>query len=126
MKTLLRSLVIALLLAAACFAQHQVTLTWTWTQGTGDAATLPFVVQRATVTGGPYAVLPATSSCETVNVSTGSTYTCIDTSVIGGQTYFYVVAAANSAGDSPNSNEAKAAVPVSKPLAPTGLTATAQ
>ncbi|MFN2513924.1 MAG: hypothetical protein ABR568_21220, partial [Pyrinomonadaceae bacterium] len=56
---------------------------------------------------------------------TTTSYT--DASVTNGTTYYYVVTAVNSAGESANSNQASATptAPPTPPAAPTGLTATA-
>jgi fibronectin type 3 domain-containing protein len=89
----------------------QVSLTWNAsTSATG------YYVQRAMVSGGPYTQIaaPATNS-----------YT--NTGLTNGTTYYYVVSAFNSAGQSANSTQASGtpSAPVSPPTAPTGLQATA-
>lgn len=53
-----------------------------------------YLVKRATTSAGPY---------QTIARVTGSSY--VDTSVSGGDNYYYVVTAANSAGESANSPE---------------------
>ena len=93
-------------------ANHSVTLSWTWAQGTGDPAT-GFHIQRSQVTGGPYAVI--------ATVPSSSTLTFIDSSVVGGQTYFYVVTAFNGGGDSLPSNQVTCNIPFQPPMAPSGL-----
>jgi hypothetical protein len=65
-----------------------------WTPPTGAASQ---IVKRANVSGGPYAVV---ASDVTV-----TSYT--DSNVEMGQTYYYVVSAINSAGESGNSTEAR-------------------
>jgi fibronectin type 3 domain-containing protein len=89
----------------------QVSLTWS----TATNAT-SYHVKRATTTGGPY-----------TQVSTPTTATFADTGLTNGTTYFYVVSAVNSAGESANSSEASAkpAAPAQAPNAPTALMATA-
>jgi len=64
-----------------------VTLTWT-----AAAGVTGYNVKRATTSGGPYAQLAAPSS---------NAYT--DSSVTNGTTYYYVVSATNSTGESANS-----------------------
>ena len=54
-----------------------------------------YTVKRATTSGGPYSSV--------ASGVTGSSYT--DTTVTNGTTYYYVVSAVNSAGESPNSPE---------------------
>lgn len=71
----------------------EVTLNWnTVTSVTG------YNVKRATTAGGPYATIAS-------NVS-GTTY--LDTGVVNGTTYYYVVTAITAASESGNSNEASA------------------
>lgn len=114
----MKHFVLALLLsliAVPLFAQHSAALAWTFAQGTGDPAT-GFHCQRSAVTGGPYAIV--------ATVTSATTLTCSDLTVVAGQTYFYVVTAFNSAGDGPVSNEAKATIPIAVPGAPTTLTVT--
>jgi len=89
----------------------QVTLNWTASSGAAS-----YNVKRSTITGGPYTTVAA-------GVTTTS-YT--DTGVTNGTTYYYVVSAVNSCGESVNSNEASATpAAAAVPAAPTGLTATA-
>jgi hypothetical protein len=71
----------------------QVSLSWT-----GSAGATSYNVKRSTTSGGPYS-----------NVATGVTSTSFtDTGLSNGTTYFYVVSAVNSGGESPNSNQASA------------------
>jgi fibronectin type 3 domain-containing protein len=89
----------------------QITLTWT---ATANATT--YNVKRSATTGGPYALLSSPAA---------ASFT--DTTVTNGTTYFYVVSAVNSAGESANSAEASAkpTAPTQAPAAPSGLMATA-
>jgi hypothetical protein len=76
---------------------HSVLLNW-------QASTTPDVtyrIYRSSTSGGPYTLL----------ASTGSALTYTDNAVQSGITYFYVVRAVNSAGESLNSNEAQAVIP---------------
>jgi len=70
----------------------QVSLSWTASTGATS-----YNVRRSTTNGGPYAVIgsPTTTS-----------YT--DSGLTNGQTYYYVVSAVNSSGQSGNSNQASA------------------
>ncbi len=88
----------------------QVNLVWT---ASPNATT--YNVKRSTVTGGPYAT-----------VSSPATASFTDASPTNGTTYFYVVSAVNSAGESANSSEASAkpTTPSQAPAVPSGLTAT--
>jgi fibronectin type 3 domain-containing protein len=87
----------------------QVALTWAASLGATS-----YDVKRATTSGGPYAQISA---------PTGTTFN--DTGLSNGTTYFYVVSALNSAGESANSAQASA-IPTAPtqpqpPPAPTGL-----
>ncbi len=89
----------------------QVGLTWS-----ASAGATSYHVKRATTTGGPY-----------TQVSAPTTTTFSDIGLANGTTYFYVVSAVNSAGESANSSEASAkpTAPAQAPAAPTALMATA-
>jgi hypothetical protein len=76
----------------ATAANGQVSLSWT-----GSASASGYNIKRGSASGGPYTLLTS---------STQASYT--DTSVNIGATYYYVVTAFNSAGESGNSNEASA------------------
>lgn len=110
---LLKLVITALLLSAPLLAQPHpsVTLAWNWSQGTGDPAS-GFHVMRSATTGGPYAVI--------ATVPLG-TLTYLDTAVTVGLTYYYVVTAFNSAGDSSKSAEVACTLPFQAPTALTGL-----
>jgi fibronectin type 3 domain-containing protein len=71
-------------------------------------------VKRSTTTGGPY-----------TQISSQSASSFVDTGVINGTKYFYVVSASNSAGESANSVEVSATPNSAAPATPTGLAATA-
>jgi hypothetical protein len=68
-----------------------------------SAGATSYHVKRATASGGPY-----------TQVSAPTAVTFINAAVTNGTTYFYVVSALNSAGESPDSAQATA-----KPVAPT-------
>jgi fibronectin type 3 domain-containing protein len=87
-------------------------VTLAWTASTGATG---YNVKRATTSGGPYTQLAAPSS---------NGYT--DSSVINGTTYYYVVSALNSTGESANSAQVSATpnAPTVSPAAPTNLKAT--
>ena len=89
----------------------QVSLSWTASNG----ATL-YYVRRSATSGGPYAQISAPSA---------TSYT--DTGLTNGTTYFYVVSAYNSAGQSANSSEMSATPtgPSTPPAVPANLQATA-
>jgi hypothetical protein len=89
---------------AATGGNAQVSLTWSASSG---ATT--YSVSRATVSGGPY-----------TQVSTPSSASYIDTSLTNGTTYYYVVAAVDSAGRSANSTQV-----VALPVPPTSTSAVA-
>jgi fibronectin type 3 domain-containing protein len=89
----------------------KVTLTWTASSGASR-----YALGRSTTSGGPYAEIAAPSA---------TTY--LDAGLTNGTAYYYVVAAVNSAGTSPNSPQATATpnAPVTIPPAPSGLQAAA-
>ena len=114
-----KSRLLLLLVALAAFAQAphpSVTLTWSWSQGTGDPAT-GFHVQRSSVAGGPYT---------TVATTPVAVKTYLDTSVLVGSTYYYVVTAYNPAGDGVPSAEVTCVIPFQIPSQVTGVSAVAK
>lgn len=107
-----------LAIATSAFAQHGVTLSWTWAQGTGDPAT-GFIVQRGTVHGGPYTTIcggTGQSPCPNV-----TQFTYLDTNVVGGGVYYYVIEATGPGGVSTPSNEVKAMPTFLPPQSPINL-----
>ena len=70
----------------------QVSLTWSASTGATS-----YSVQRSTTSGGPYS-----------QIATPSTSSYLDSSLTNGTTYYYVVAAVNSAGQSADSSQASA------------------
>jgi hypothetical protein len=99
---------------AATAGNAQASLTWSTSSGATS-----YRVKRATTSGGPYSQ---------VGTPTAASYA--DSSLVNGTTYYYVVAALNSAGESANSVQASAlpvapTAAVTAPAAPTGLAAAA-
>lgn len=78
----------------AAVGNGQVNLSW---NGTFDAAL--YHVKRATTSGGPY-----------TTIANAGNANWTDTAVASGTTYYYVVSAVNSTGESANSSEASAGV----------------
>jgi len=79
--------------------QHTVGLSWNPSNSTGVAG---YNLYRSTVSGGPYTQI--------VSRDNASTYT--DNTVLGGQTYFYVVTSVDGSGtESVYSNQAQAVIP---------------
>jgi Abnormal spindle-like microcephaly-assoc'd, ASPM-SPD-2-Hydin/Viral BACON domain len=80
--------------------QHSVTLSWV---ASTSSTVVGYNIYRGSVSGGPYAVLNSTPN-------PGLTYT--DASVVGGQTYYYVVTAVDGSGnESVVSNEVAVTIP---------------
>jgi fibronectin type 3 domain-containing protein len=78
--------------------QHTVDLSWT---ASADAA--GYNIYRGAVSGGPYTM---------INSSLDGTTSYTDSTVVSGQTYYYVVTAVNSESqESGYSNQAQAVVP---------------
>ena len=94
---------------------HSNTLNWLWSQGTGDAATGFHVFRSATT--------PVSTTTPYATVLSPATLTYVDTAVVAGQTWNYVITAFNSGGDSTPSNTATCVTPFSAPQAPTSLSA---
>jgi fibronectin type 3 domain-containing protein len=92
-------------------ADAQVSLAWS-----ASATAASYNVKRATATGGPY-----------TKISSPTATNFIDTGLTNGTTYFYVVSAVNSTGESANSIQASATpvAPTQPPAVPTGLLAAA-
>lgn len=117
----MKKLLLFLLLSIPAFAQHSVKLTWSWTQA-GDPAT-GFIVQRASVSGGPYTTICGGTGQPVCPPVATLTYT--DTAgLVGGATWYYVVEATGPGGVSGPSNEAKAVIPFLPPAAPSNLQST--
>src|SRR5208283_6041084 len=89
----------------------QVNLSWAAVSGSTS-----YHVKRATTGGGPYTQ---------VAVPTSASF--IDSGLTNGTTYYYVVSAVNSAGESANSAQASAepVAPAQVPTVPVGLVASA-
>ena len=93
---------------AATPGNNQVSLAWNASAGAST-----YTVKRATTSGGPYTPIATAISF--------TSYT--DTTAVNGTTYYYVVTAQNSQGESGNSTEASATPqPSAAPAAPTNLT----
>jgi fibronectin type 3 domain-containing protein len=102
---------------AATAASGSVSLTWSPPASNGGAAVTGYNIYRGTSAGGESATPIA------ANVA-GTGFT--DTGLVNGTTYYYTVAAVNSAGVSPKSNETSAtpaSVQATVPSAPQSLTA---
>ena len=93
--------------------QHQVALSWTQSTTPGITSNN---VYRGTTSGGPYALIYSSTTA-----ITGYT----DTTVVGGDTYYYVVTALIGSEESAYSNQYQANVPTA-PAPPTGLTGIVQ
>jgi fibronectin type 3 domain-containing protein len=92
----------------AAAGDTRVALSWNASSGASV-----YNLKRSTTNGGPYALLATT---------TATNYT--DTGLADGTAYYYVVAAANTFGESPDSASVSA-TPAPPPAAPAGLNATA-
>lgn len=135
----MKSLAIGILLLASVFAQaipksvlhhnaprkalrakataHSVTLTLTGTGNQGAGVVLTGTgYLRGNVTGGPYTPLPACTFTAAITLG------CVDSTVVAGNTYFYVAvnycSACTGATQSPDSNEVTAVVPANTSPAP--------
>lgn len=97
---------------AATAGNAQVALSWASSAGASS-----YNVKRGVASGGPYGLV--------ASGITGLSYT--DTTVSNGTTYYFVVSASNSDGESANSNQVSAApvAPAAVPAAPSNLRAVA-
>ena len=95
----------------ATSGSNLVSLSWSAAAGSPTG----YNVKRSTVSGGPYT---------TIGTATAPTVTYND-SVLGGQTYYYVVTATNGVGESANSAQVSASPILAPPAAPTGPAAAA-
>jgi fibronectin type 3 domain-containing protein len=95
---------------AATAGNAQVSLTWNASSGATN-----------------YHVKRSTSSGTETQISAPASNSFIDTALVNGTKYFYVVSAVNSGGESANSSEVNAipTAPATPPAVPTGLQATA-
>src|SRR5205823_1894812 len=87
----------------------QVGLSWSASSGATS-----YNVKRSTTSGGPY-----------TTVASPSTTSYTDTGLTNGTTYYYVVSAVNTAGESTNSGQVSATPQLGVPGAPTNVVATA-
>jgi uncharacterized repeat protein (TIGR02543 family) len=74
---------------ASTIGSHTVNLTWS---ASGSAGT--YLLKRSSASGGPYTTIAYTSLTS-----------FIDSGLTNGTTYYYVVSAANAAGEGPNSSQ---------------------
>jgi fibronectin type 3 domain-containing protein len=110
MKHLILTISAFLIFAIQACAQHKATLSWTASTDPG----VSYNVYRSTASG------VYTTPVNTTPVSATS---FIDTTVVVGTKYFYVVRATLGGVESVNSNEVSATIPL---LAPGGLVLTVQ
>ena len=102
------------MLTGANGGDSRVMLTWTAPADNGGAPIGNYQVRRATSSGN-----------EVLVATLGNVLTYTDLGLVNGQTYYYVVAAVNSAGAGAVSNELSA-VPKAPPSAPRSLVAKAK
>ncbi|NEW08426.1 hypothetical protein GK047_20725 [Paenibacillus sp. SYP-B3998] len=95
----------------AIAGDREVSLLWNMVSGATG-----YNIKRSTTVGGPYTTVAN-------NVYTSLPYK--DTALTNGTTYYYVVSAVNTGGESGNSNEVSATPVVPIPANPSGLVATA-
>jgi predicted phage tail protein len=98
---------------AASASSGAIALSWTAPGSTGGAEITNYRIYRGTNAG-----------AETFLVQVGNVTTYSDTGLTNGVTYYYRIAAVNSVGEGPQSNEASATpATASAPGAPTNLAA---
>ncbi len=129
MKNSIRLLVCLFILSSFAFSQHSNTINITWV-ASGDPP-LIFLIQRASVSGGPYTTICGGTGqpiCPTGAV----TASYIDSTVKAGDIWYYVVLASNFnvatglGGVGPISNELKRQTPFLPPTTAPVLSGTSQ
>ncbi|HYM24676.1 MAG TPA: S8 family serine peptidase, partial [Vicinamibacterales bacterium] len=85
----------------------RVTLVWS-----GAVGALSYTVKRSLTSGGPYDVIAPAAQAKTY----------VDTTVVNGTTYYYVVSASNTLGSTGDSNEASATPKTPSDLVVSSLT----
>lgn len=116
----MKLLLLSLAFASGLFAQSN-TLTWSWVQGSGSAAT-SFNVKRGTASGQEAAIasVPVASGQASYGYTDLSTAT---NTLIPGVSYYYVITAVGAGGESGPSNEIVLTIPkLAPPNPPTNLT----
>lgn len=83
--------------ACITFNTHQATLSWTASTSGGVTG---YDIYRATISGGPY-----------TQIGTIAASPYVDASVLAGQTYFYVITAVGTGGQSGYSTQVTATIP---------------
>ena len=106
---------------ASCSAgvNHCANISWTAGAVTGNNSATGFNVYRTTVSGGCSSV--GTLGCSKVGSATAPASTFTDSPLAATTTYFWVITATNSAGESGPSNQVTATTgqdPVAVPAAP--------
>jgi hypothetical protein len=123
-KLLLLLLPIMLVISAVSVAaQHSVTVNITWVPS-GDPP-LAFLIQRSNVSGGPYTTICGGGG-QPVCPAGAPTAVYVDSTVTGGQTYYYVARAYNTGGLGPLSAEAKSQIPFLPPTTTPSLSTSTQ
>ncbi len=100
-------------LVATALSSSQINLSWTTPSSDGGSAITGYKIYRSTSSG-----------TETFLTSIGNVLSYNDTTVTNEQTYYYMVSAVNSVGESAQSNEASA-IPLGPPQPPAGIDAEA-
>ena len=115
----MKKLILFFAFSVCAFAQtaHSNTLTWAWSQGTGDPAT-GFHIWKVAISG---TTCPAFGTSAYATITGTTTLTYKDTVVVAGQTWCYGVTAYNAGGESSMSNVVSATTPFSLPTAPSSL-----
>lgn len=105
------------LTAGAVFAQHSVDLSWpaSVTDAT-HSAPATYNVKRASVSGGPYVLVPGGSVNATQTIFTD--VASAGNPMADGQKFFYVITAQNSFGESGPSTEVAVTLPGFPPSVP--------
>lgn len=112
MKKLFVTLLLLVPLCMSAATGHKATLSWT-----ASPVATQYNVYRSATSGSGYVMI---ATIVTPGTTPPTSY--VDSSVVEGQTYFWVVTVADASGqESAYSNEVTATIPIA-PTAPAGLT----
>lgn len=113
----MKTLALLLITAGVALAQHSVDLSWPASAADAThSAPATYNVKRASVSGGPYVLVPGGSVNATQTIFTD--VASAGNPMADGQRFFYVITAQNSFGESGPSTEVAVTLPGFPPNVP--------